>query len=64
MNWKQLHQYIVSLSTSQLEMDVIVLIDNNYHHLTAALHIDKDWREANPVDDDFVPYAEDQPILT
>jgi len=64
MNFKQLRDYIDTLSDNQLTMDVVVLIDNGYHHLTAALHVDNDFREANPVDDDFVPYAEDQPILT
>ena len=64
MNFKQLYEYIETLSATQLEMPVVVLFDNQYQHLTAVLHVDKDFREANPVDDDFVPYAEDQPILT
>lgn len=63
MNFKQLYEYIKTLSASQLEMDVVVVVNDNYHHLTAALHIDKDFRLAD-VTEDFIPYSEDQPILT
>ena len=63
MNYTRLLAYINSLSASQMEMPVVVLIDNSYHHLSAALHVDKDFRDPD-VTEEFEPYAEDQPVLT
>lgn len=65
MNFSQLYKYIETLSAAQLEMPVVVLVNDNYHELSAALHVDKDFRDVDPeVDETFSPYSEDQPILT
>ena len=63
MNFSQLYKYIETLSASQLEMPVVVLINDNYHELSAALHVDKDFRSEEE-ELDFTSYPEDQPILT
>lgn len=65
MIYSQLLDYIKTLSEHQLAMPVVVLVNDGYHELSAALHIDKDFREGDPeIDETFLPYPEDQPILT
>ena len=63
MNFTKLLEYIETLTSEQLAMPVVVLIDNTYHHLSAAMHVDKDFRDPN-TEEEFEPYAEDQPVLT
>jgi len=63
MNYTKLLEYIESLTAEQLAMPVVVLINDEYHHLSGALHIDKDFRDPD-AELDFEPYAEDQPVLT
>jgi hypothetical protein len=64
LTYSRLLDLIEEMTEEQQKMEVCVLVNDDYHFMTALLSMGEDFRDITEEFPDFEPLPKDQPILT